>query len=309
MASDVSVSVQAAPVGAADWRGLAQRVETLGFDGLLVADHPGSGPAPFVALGAAAAVTERIRLGTYVVNAGAAEPLALASQVATLDLVSGGRALLGVGAGHTPAEWRMRGVPYPDGAARVERMIELVGSTRRLLAGEEVTFAGAHIRLDQARLAEPEVVQRPIPLLIGGNGRRVLGYAAEHADIVGLTGLGRTREDGHRHDVRWSPTQIDERIELVRRSAQAAGRTPALEALVQHVELTDDAEAAAAELAAEVPSLTAAQAMAAPFAWIGTVAQIATELREHHDRWGIDRYVIRSGAIDAAHAVLTELRR
>jgi alkanesulfonate monooxygenase SsuD/methylene tetrahydromethanopterin reductase-like flavin-dependent oxidoreductase (luciferase family) len=65
-------------------------------------------------LAAAAAATSRIRLGTYVVNAGAREPLHLASEVATLDVVSGGRAVFGAGAGHTPAEWTMFGRPYPS---------------------------------------------------------------------------------------------------------------------------------------------------------------------------------------------------
>ena len=77
-------------------------MERAGFDGLYIGDHPGSGPAPFVALAAAAAVTERIQLGTCVLNAGVWDPVTLAGEVATLDVLSGRRAVLGVGAGHTP---------------------------------------------------------------------------------------------------------------------------------------------------------------------------------------------------------------
>ncbi|HSK23199.1 MAG TPA: TIGR03621 family F420-dependent LLM class oxidoreductase [Egicoccus sp.] len=308
MTGGISVSVQAAPNDAASWIALAQRVEALGFTGLFVADHPGSGPAPFVALAAAAAVTRRITLGTYVANAGAWEPLALASEVATLDVVSGGRAILGVGAGHTPAEWRMRGLPYPTPGGRVDRMVELVDATRALLAGEQVTLDGEHVALVEARLDEPTPVQRPIPLLVGGSGRRVMAYAAEHADIVGLAGLGRTLEDGHRHEVRWRDSQIDETIQRVHAAARAAGRSPALEALVQHVEVADDADAAAAAFAAEVPGLEPADLLGAPFVWIGTVEQIADRLRGHRERWGITRYVIRPPAIDTAVEVLARLR-
>ena len=118
--------------------------------------------------------------------------MALACQIATLDVLSAGRAVLGVGAGHTPAEWTMRGLPHPSPAERVDRMIELTDTTRRLLRGEEVTFTGAHITLQCARLEAPRPRQEPVPLLVGGNGRRVLRYAAEHADVVGLSGLGRT---------------------------------------------------------------------------------------------------------------------
>jgi probable F420-dependent oxidoreductase len=307
MATYVSIGVQADPSEQPEWAAFARRVEQLGFDGLLVADHAGSGAAPFVALAAAAAATERLRLGSYVVNAGVWEPIALASQIATLDLVSGGRAALGVGAGHTPAEWFMRGLPYPHAGARVDRMIELVDATRRLLLSEEVTVAGAHVTLDGARLDAPQPLQRPIPLLVGGNGRRVLRYAAEHADVVGLSGLGRTLEDGHRHEVRWSTEEIDRQIDHVNSAARAAGRAPGLEALVQHVELTDDAEAAARQLVSRVRGLTVDQVLTAPFVWVGTPAEIADRIRSHRDRWGITSYVVRAAAVAAVHEVLAEL--
>ncbi|MQA98084.1 MAG: LLM class flavin-dependent oxidoreductase [Streptosporangiales bacterium] len=107
--SGIEISVQAQPEDAASWAALARRVEDAGFGALLVADHPGVTASPFVALAAAAGVTSRIGLGTYVSQAGVREPLLLASDVATLDVVSGGRARLGIGAGHTPVEWAMLG--------------------------------------------------------------------------------------------------------------------------------------------------------------------------------------------------------
>lgn len=305
--TNVMIGVQATPGDAAEWCGLARRIEHLGLSGLLVADHPGSGAAPFVALGAAAAVTQRITLGSYVANAGVWEPLALSSAVTTLDLISGGRALLGVGAGHTPAEWTMRGLAYPTADARVQRMIELVDVTQRLLQGETVTFGGEHITADHALMDEPRPIQQRIPLVVGGYGPRVLTYAAEHADVVALSGLGRTLDDGHRHETLWSNADIDRRAELVTSVAAAAGRAPQIEALVQVVDLTDDAEAAAARFAATVPNLTVEQVISAPFAWIGTADQIASQLRDHGRRWGITRYVIRSDAIDSADRVLAAL--
>jgi alkanesulfonate monooxygenase SsuD/methylene tetrahydromethanopterin reductase-like flavin-dependent oxidoreductase (luciferase family) len=101
------------------------------------------------------------------------------------------------GAGHTPVQWTMRGLAHPPSGERVDRMIEFVDATRLLLFGDEVTVIGAHVTLRGARLDAPRAQQQPVPLLVGGNGRRVLRYAAEHADVVGLFGLGRTLEDGH----------------------------------------------------------------------------------------------------------------
>lgn len=308
MDEPITLSVQAAPTGPAEWAVLAKRCERAGFAGLTVADHPGTGPAPFVSLAAAATVTSRIRLGSYVANAGVWEPLALASEVATLDVVSAGRAVLGVGAGHTPAEWTMRGHDYPPAILRVERMVELIEVTRRLLAGETVTFHGHHIRTEAARLTEPEATQQPIPLLVGGNGRRVLHYAAQHADIVGLSGLGRTLPDGYRHEVDWATDRVDERIALVQLAADAVGRSPVLEALVQRLEVTDDAAGAATELADQLHGVTAEDLLAAPYVLFGTVDEIVAELSSHQRRWGISRFVVRAAALDAAEQVLARLR-
>ncbi|MCM0677447.1 LLM class flavin-dependent oxidoreductase, partial [Micromonospora phytophila] len=99
----VTFSLQATPSDAASWLDLARRAEAAGFDALLAADHPGAVTSPFVALAAAGAVTTTLNLGSYVSNAGVREPILLATDVATLDVVSGGRARLGLGAGHTPA--------------------------------------------------------------------------------------------------------------------------------------------------------------------------------------------------------------
>jgi len=309
MPGGFSLCLQARPEDAAGWAELAVRAERAGFAALYVADHPGSGVAPYVALASAATATERIELGSYVANAGVWEPLLLANEVATLDLVSGGRALLGLGAGHTPAEWTMQGREHPSAGARVGRMIEVAEVTRRLLAGETVTFSGDHLRLDDARLASPRPVADDIPLLIGGNGTRVLYYAAQHADIIGLSGLGRTLPDGHRHEVDWAPARIDERIGLVHDVAATAGRTPTLDALVQWLELTDDAEAAAARLAERLGGVTVADLLAAPYVLIGTVDEVAAELERHHARFGITRFTVRATAIDAAEAVLGALDR
>ncbi|MGY6500789.1 MAG: TIGR03621 family F420-dependent LLM class oxidoreductase [Acidimicrobiales bacterium] len=300
----MEITVQAAPTDRGSWLALAAEVERHGFAGLAVADHPGSGPAPFVALSAAAAVTERIRLGTCVVNAGVWEPISLATEVATLDVISGGRALLGVGAGHTPSEWTATGRPYPSAAERVAHMIELVEATTALLSEPVVSRDGAHLTLLDATLGELRPVQDPLPVLVGGNGDRVLTFAAAHADVVGVTGLGRTLADGHRHEVDWSPEALDRIRGLV--AAGAAGRDtpPHVEALVQHVEITDDARSAAQRLADRIDGTTAEHVLEAPFVWIGTAEEIAGRLDRHHRDLGIDRYVIREPAMDAARQVM-----
>jgi probable F420-dependent oxidoreductase len=298
------ISVQASPRDRASWLTLAAEVERARLDGLYVGDHPGAGPAPFVALAAAAAVTKRIRLGTCVLNAGVWDPVALASEVATLDVVSDGRAVLGLGAGHTPQEWTSTGRQYPSPGARVDRMVELINATQALLRGSPVSHRGSHFTLADAVLTDPRPVQDRVPLTVGGNGTRVLHFAAQHADIVGVTGLGRTLADGHRHEVDWSPSGLGRIVEIVRSAAEASGRRPQLEALVQHVEVTNDASAAAARLTEHVPGASIDDLLGAPFVWIGTVEEIRDKLHEWRTGLGIERYMVRAQAITQVGDVL-----
>jgi probable F420-dependent oxidoreductase len=298
------VSVQAEPQDAASWARLARRVEAAGYDALLAADHPGAAASPFVALAAAAAVTERLGLGSYVSNAGVREPLLLASDVATLDLVSGGRARLALGTGHTPAEWAMLGMERPDVAGRVRRFLAVAETCRALLAGETVTTTGPEVRTRQARLTAPRPVQRPVPFTFGGGNTTLLRWAGEHADVVALSGLGRTLPDGHNHQARWNGADIDRQVDLVEQGAIGRASAPAREALVQIVEVTDDAERAAHQIAQRLGT-TASEVLACPYAWIGTVPEITASMARHQHRWGITRYVIREPHLDAADHILT----
>ncbi|MEQ1787213.1 MAG: LLM class flavin-dependent oxidoreductase, partial [Acidimicrobiales bacterium] len=267
-------------------------------------DDPWHAATPTLA--AAAVVTERIRLGTCVLNAGTWEPMKLACEAATLDVVSGGRAVLGVGAGHTPAEWIATGQPYPSPAERVARMIELVTATQALLAREHVSFRGDSFTLVDATLEDPRPVQGRIPLLIGGNGTRLLRFAAQHADIVGVTGAGRTLADGHRHDVDWSPAALRRITDLVDAASTSTGLRPQLDALVQHVEITDDAQAAAERLTEHVPGASVDDLLGAPFVWLGTVEEIRRNLRSHKAELGIERYTIRGPALRDVRRILND---
>ncbi|MBM7490060.1 alkanesulfonate monooxygenase SsuD/methylene tetrahydromethanopterin reductase-like flavin-dependent oxidoreductase (luciferase family) [Micromonospora luteifusca] len=140
-----------------------------------------------------------------------------------------------------PGEWRAVGRERPDVAGRVRRCVAVAEAVRALLVGTSVTVDAAELTVHDAVLRAPRPVQDRIPLTMGTANSTLLRWAGGHADVVGLTGFGRTLADGHQHEARWRADQIEAQLACV--AAGAAGRTdpPALEALVQTVVATPDA--------------------------------------------------------------------
>jgi probable F420-dependent oxidoreductase len=304
----ISVSVQAEPADLDSWLALARRLEAAGFAALLTGDHPGSGASPWPALGAAAAVTRTLRLGTYVVQAGVREPMHVAADAATLSLLAPGRVVLGIGAGHTPREWADIGRSRPSPPDRAGRLAEFAEAVVGLLAGQAVTLDGQYLALRDARLDGVLTGAAPVGLVIGGGHPRLLRAAARRAEVVALAGLGRTRPDGHQHEVRWSAADLRGQLDLIRAEAGQAGRAPGLEALVQVVTVTGDRDAALAEVGAEIPSASAADLASTPFLLIGTYEQMAAQLRRQAAELGITSYVVREPAVPHLEHVLPLLR-
>ena len=171
-------------------------------------------------------------------------PVHLAREVAAIDHVTDGRFELGIGAGHAHTEYAAIGATFDPPGVRKERMAEAIEIVRRLLDGEEVTHHGAHYSIDAVRTMRSH--QEHLPIFVGVNGREALAHAARHADIIGLTMLGKTLPDGHQHEVRWQSARLDATIDHI--VGESPGRTPELNVLVQRLVVTDDREAAAAEL-------------------------------------------------------------
>ena len=278
----------------------ARRAEAAGFDVFHTFDHFGAHFSALAPLVAVAAVTRRLRLCPLVLNNDFHHPAHLAQELATIDVVTGGRLEVGIGAGHAFTEYAATGQPFDPPAVRKARLRESVEIITRLLAGEAVTYEGDHYHLRDAVIPGP--AQGHVPLVIAVNGRAALAHAASHADTIGLTMLGRTLADGHRHEVRWQPERLDATVAWITSWGDVE-----LNALVQAVVVTADRRAAAEELAAAVDGLTAEDALASPFVALGTHDQIADHLLACRRRWGISYFSVRD--IDAFAPVIERLRR
>lgn len=304
--SSIRFSVQSWPQSRDAWLSFARRAEAGGFEALLVPDHPGNGPTPWPALGAAAAVTSTLKLGTYVLQTGLRDPIQAAADAATLDVLAPGRVRLGLGAGHTFQEWGALGAERPPGRDRAGRLIEFVDAVSGLLAGQTVNLEGTYLHLVDARLDELPV-EGPVQLVVGGSHPRILAAAARHADVVALSGLGRTLSDGHRHEIRWTDNALDAQLDVVHRAAAGAAKSPKVEVLVQSVTLTDDRARALQELSGRLPGVSVADLETTPFVLIGTLGQMEEQVLRHAQERGITHYAVREPDVPVIEQLILKL--
>jgi probable F420-dependent oxidoreductase len=198
-----------------EWADKARRVEALGFATLVMHDGLRYTLAPLPALAAAAAVTRTLRLGTYVMANDYRNPVLLAKEAATLDVLSGGRFELGIGAGRPAAaeDNSMLGLTFDSGGVRLARLAESVALIKPLLAGQRATASGPHYQVADAEISPTPIQQPRPPLLIAAGGRRLLALAAREADIVALAVDPNESEAAFAEKIGWVREAAGERFD------------------------------------------------------------------------------------------------
>jgi probable F420-dependent oxidoreductase len=291
----------------------ARRAEALGYSTMLLRDHFVPEPfgdqlAPMVALAAAAGATRTLRVGTLVLDNDYRHPVLLAKEAATLDLLSGGRFELGIGAGWLREEYRRAGMAFDAPGVRVGRLEESLRVVKGLLAGSAVTFQGEHYTVDGIT-GFPAPAQRPRPpILVGAGSRRMLGIAGREADIVGILPralpAGTISEDLSER----SGAAVAEKVGWVR---EAAGdRLGEVElSMVVSVRLTRDHREAAERLAAEQGwgGVAAEQVLEMPSVFLGSVERIVDQMQARRERYGFSYLVVSDGAMDTMAPVVERL--
>ncbi len=207
------------------WRrtvAVARQAEALGFESIWLFDHFHTVPEPtdeltfesFTSLSALAAVTTRVRLGHIVVCAGFRNPALTAKMISTLDVISGGRAELGIGAGWKEEEWRAYGYGFPSTSERLAALGDQLEVITRMLAPGRATYAGPYASVEGA-INLPRGLQQPrIPIMVGGNGPNVTWrLAARYADELNLDGM--------------KPREVAEALPVIRARCEEIGRDPA----------------------------------------------------------------------------------
>jgi probable F420-dependent oxidoreductase len=303
----------------AEWLTTARRAEDLGYSTLFTTDHyfgPGeiateSGHrpvdvAPLSAMTAAAMATTTLRVGCRVFCVDYHNPVVLAKELATIDLLTDGRLEVGLGAGWVAAEYEGLGIALDRPGVRIDRLKETVGLMRQQWSGEPMDVRGTHVRAS-GFAGRPLPVQQPSPpVLIGGGAPKVLGAAGELADIVsinfnnaagklGANSVASSNEDATAEKVGWIRAGAGDRFDDIE-----------LEIAAYFIAIGDDSGSALEAMARRF-GVPPAELAAHPHALIGSVDAVCEQLQARREKFGVSYVNVAQRSMEAFAPVVARL--
>ncbi|WP_331732533.1 TIGR03621 family F420-dependent LLM class oxidoreductase (plasmid) [Streptomyces sp. NBC_00015] len=289
----------------------ARKAQGSGYRSLVFHDHLHAPSAPLPLLAAVATAAEQIRIGTYVLNVDLRHPAVLAQELASLDVISGGRLDIGLGGGWHLAEYERIGLSFDSISERTGRLREAIEVMRGCFRDAPLTFAGKHFNI-VSHESNPKPIQKPSPpLLIAGGGRRMLSLAAQEADIVGLGPRlppNTSRPGMDPHSITAEATE--EKLGWIRSAAGDRFNHLILDiypsggwvCVTNHVkaEVLRRIEAMAERTGI---SLSVEEVMESPHTFIGSIEGIARKFTEVRDRFGISSFMVGDAVEELAPVV------
>lgn len=275
----------------------ARRAEALGYHAQVGPDHLIPQLSPVPAMTWIAAATERLRVAAFVFNNDLRHPAVLAQDLASLDVLSGGRLDVAMGAGWNKPEYDAIGLRFDPTPVRQARLIEAIAVLKGAFGDAPFSFQGEHYTITELD-GQPKPVQRPHPpFLIGGGGRRTLELAGREAQIVGLAPriLKSGRSDpqsltvaGTAEKIGWVREAAGDRFDEIELNIYPSG-TP--------VTITDDAIGVAKEVAARLAGrtevdVTPEEILESPHVYIGSVASLADKFVRLREQLGISSIML-----------------
>ena len=276
------------------WAERARRIESMGYATVLMPDGLKYTLAPIPALTSAAMATRKLRVGTYVIANDFRNPVLLAKEVATVDLLSGGRFELGLGVGRPAAaeDNRMLGIPFDSGAVRVARLAESLVLLKALLSGQTATATGPHYAASGAEISPRPVQQPRPPILLAGSKRRLLELAAREADIIAF-GIAPTEPEAG----------LAERIGWIREAAR-----PRFDQLELNLNLMAVGQQVPRYLANQAGITAESLARSGAIsALTGTTDEMVETLQRRRDRLGISYFAVGDELMEGLAPVVERL--
>jgi probable F420-dependent oxidoreductase len=293
------------PFDGMSWEESARRLESMGYSTLFVPDHFHEGLGPITAMAAAAAATATLKIAPMVLNTDLRHPAVLARELASIDIVSRGRLEVGLGAGYNPLDYQRSGITMDPPGVRVDRLIEHTLVLKALWSDRPTTFEGTHYRIDDLDGTPKPFTPGGPPLLIAGGGRRMLRFAAQHADIIGVNvALPSAPDEASARD--GLPASIDDKFARIR--VDAGDRFDDLEfnAWLSVCRVTNDASSLGDRLSTRFGA-PPRDVLDSPLILAGTVDQMVERLEQRRARWGYSYITVQQPSIDDFAPVVTRL--
>jgi probable F420-dependent oxidoreductase len=275
----------------------ARRAEAIGATTFAVPDHLVPMPAPIPYLAIVAAATERLRITAFVHNNDLRHPAVLAKDLATLDVYSGGRLDVAIGAGWNKPEYDAIGLTFDPIGTRVSRLTESVAILKGCFGDGPFSFSGEHYTITDYD-AYPKPKQRPHPpIFIGGGGKRTLTLAAREATIVGLAPRTLTEQRADPRSITWAATE--EKLGWVREAAGERFDELSFNVYPSQwpITVTDDLRAEARKVIDRMRErtgyeLTEDEVIDSPHIFIGSVDRFVEKFQELRQRLGISSFLV-----------------
>lgn len=287
-----------------DWPQTARRIEDLGYATMLVPDHLGDQLAPLPAVAVAAAATTSLRVGTFVLDNDYRHPVLLAKETATVDVLSGGRLEIGLGAGWRKEEYDAAGIPFDRGAVRTDRLEESVAVLKGLWSGRPFSFSGRHYQVTKMEGRPVPLQPGGPPLFLGGGGSRLLALAGREATIAGIA--PRARPDGTLDPADISPGAAAAKVDRLREAAGDRFDDLEINALVVVSEMVDDRRRRAEEISGRW-GLAPDELLASPHVLLGTPSELVDDLQARREQLGVSYVTVPEPALDSFAPVVARL--
>jgi probable F420-dependent oxidoreductase len=288
------------------WRELSRRIEGLGYSTLYLPDHfVDTVIAPMPALAMAAEATTTLRVCALVLDNDYKHPAIVAKETATIDVLSDGRAELGIGAGWQIVDYDALGLTYDSAGTRIARLDEALQVIKGCFTGEPFSFSGTHYTIGDYT-AKPKPLQAHVPVLIGGGGPKILGLAGREADIVGIN--PNLRVGAITADAAQSASG-DETLKKLDWIKQGAGeRFDDIELQIRYFvhAITDDREGFAAAMAPALDA-TPEDVLGSGAVIVGTQEQIVDTLVRRREEWGVTNVVVGSDFFEDFAPIVAQL--
>ncbi len=288
------------------WRALARQAEDLGYATLYIPDHLDDQWAPFIALTVAAEATTTLRVGTLVLDNDFRHPVVLAKEAATMDVVTGGRFELGMGAGWLRTDYDESGIPMEPAAVRIAKLAESLEIMRAMWRDGKATFEGRYYQVREAKGTPAPVTPAGPPLVIGGGSKGILTLAGRFADTVSIVPSLAAGAVGAEVAAESVAEKYTDRVEWARQAAGERADQLEFQCWTAAVQVVPNA-AEVADSLAPMFGLTPDQLHATPIALLGTTDEIAETLQARRASWGFSYIVVHEAEMVALGPVIARL--